>query len=393
MAKYNINLQFDKAINAIESANLSSPPTFEDLNDNEIFKQLQLIEDRNIYGIRPIYQEVCGWSYSLRKLICSDVPVMEYTIVNNQIQATPKEEEVVIGNSWFPIFEQNFAGNNLKAKIEKLRERTLIFVEKIEKSGVDYVAQSDMIKLYVCNSLSLMRGIGNLFLHIINGRLFFATYTGMYDTSEGDSFVPRILIQKGLLANTDFDITNSNQDSFLSDLQADMETFLLQLTQFAINGTQAEKESFLLLDAYDNFGEPIFSLAYLIEMMQNKNASIEEWLDNKIVLIDRSIEALDKFMIILKIVSTVAVVFNSSGEATELLKVLAKEIPDNYAEKAIAINFAIEEKWKYSQAEIGKAMMLAIRKTVNHFNYYNTFEEILDLIYEQGIPQYDKVTN
>ena len=37
--------------------------------------------------------------------------------------------------------------------------------------------------------------------------------------------------------------------------------------------------------------------------------------------------------------------------------------------------------------------MLAIRKTVNHFNYYNTFEEILDLIYEQGIPQYDKVTN
>jgi hypothetical protein len=392
MAKYNIHTQFDKTIEFIKASNLIAPNTFEDLSENKIFTQLQLIEDRNILAVRPIYKEVCGWSYSLRKLMCSQIPVMEYTLVDGQIQSKQKEEEVIVGNGWFPVFEQYFIGNQLETKIEKLRSQTSILVDKMEKSGTDYIAQADMIKLYVCNSLGLMRGIGNFFLHIIKGRLFFATYTGLYDTSVGDEFVTRLLIQKGLLSDTDFDTTNSNHDSFLSDLHNDMDIFLTQLQQFATSATNEEKESFILQSAYDSFGNPIFSLAYLIDMMQNKNVAIEEWLDYKIELVNRSIESLDKFMIILKIISTIAIVFNSSGEATELLKVLAKEAPDNYAEKAIAISFAIEEKWKYSQAELGKAMALAIRKTVNHFNYFNDFEEALDLIFEQGIPQYDKVT-
>ena len=77
---------------------------------------------------------------------------------------------------------------------------------------------------------------------------------------------------------------------------------------------------------------------------------------------------------------------------SHLIKGYAVEDNKYYQEIFVATTIANDYKNSYPVQKMGEAITLATRKALNTFGYFNEFEKLLDTIFEQGIPQYDKIT-
>lgn len=411
---YDIKLQFDLVRTKLETDYIGMDDTFHETNHN-FFYQLQLIEDRNIKELLPVMETICGYNFSNNKYKnnCIDVPKIEYSIVNGQIVATPVVVETITGNDWVPIIKDVLQFEHISSKLDELYNITDIFYNKLGKYGMDYIARSDMAKNYVCNSLQMMRAVGNLYIHIQRGLFMQPTITESYiarNDSGDTAFIPAELIFSGIIANQSGMVLP--HAGVLDDFITFLDDFIVQLNTFnienqaleagtsdEINEAEIRKSSFLTSPAFDSRDsdgvgiEPAnFCIAALIEKANLFRAEIDRIINAKIDLVTKSNSALEYFEKILKIISSVAIVYNTSTEANQLQKALLKESDDNSIETRIATQNAMETKWSYSQAEISKGIMIATKKSINYFNYQEVFETIIDGVFEQGIPQYDQIT-
>jgi hypothetical protein len=228
------------------------------------------------------------------------------------------------------------------------------------------------------------------------------SYVAKNDLGE-TTFIQEELIFNGILQNQSGVVLP--HAGALDDFTTFLDNFIIQLNTFNLenisleSGTQSEineadtrKIQFLTDPAYDYNNEPNFGINYLIQASADFRTEIDRVINAKIDLVTKSNAALDYFEKILKIIATVAIVYNTSTEANQLQKALLNENDDNSIETQIAVRNALESKWNYSQAEISKGIMIATKKSINYFNYQGVFETIIDGVFEQGIPQYDKIT-
>lgn len=392
-----IDPQFNLINSFLDQDYISVDEDFLPIDESKFFNQFQLIEDRNIVETIPVMEKFCGYNLiKTRQQFCIDIPKVTYTYDNGMIVKTIETIEIITGNSWIDEIKSFLGFEELKEKVEELKSVTNTFFTKIQKNGLDYTAKSDMTNTYVCNSLALMRGVGNLFLTIYNQAFFYPTYTeattgynidGLYDG------IPQQLIYPGLIQL----IPNlPKEDCFITNYFFMLDNFLNQLVQFNSVATELDKVTFLtayvtppnLID-YNN---PNITLSDLKAACLHHRTKIIELIDDKINLLNDCLSALETFDTILKLISTIAIVYNTSSEANNLQKVLLKGASENMPETQKAYDFAIDTKWAYSQAETAIGVMVATRKTLNFFNYHNSFEMVLDKIFEQGIKQYDKIT-
>lgn len=404
---YNIKLQFDSVRTILETDFIGVDDTYHETNHN-FFYQLQLIEDRNIKEMLPVMETICGYNFLNVKFkeLCVDVPKIEYSIVNGQVVSTQVVAETITGNSWIQIIKDLLKFDQINTNIDTLYNITDIFYNKVNKYGMDYIARADMSKNYVCNSLQMMRAVGNLFLHIQKGLFMYPTITESYVAHNDlgvNTFIQEELIFSGIVKNPSG--VSLPHAGVVNDFISFLTTFITELNTFNLEninleaGTPAEvneasqrKLQFLTDPAYDYNDLPNFSLNYLITTSNDFHIKINNVIQAKIDLITKSTAALDYFEKILKIIATVAIVYNTSTEANQLQKALLKESDDSSIETQVAVSNALESKWTYSQAEISKGIMIATKKSVNYFNYQGVFETIIDGVFEQGIPQYDQIT-
>ncbi len=411
MANINIKTQFDLVSAILETDYVGVNEAFIDTNHN-FFYQLQKIENRNVVEDLPVMDTICGYNFSnlkfnnLYKNNCIDVPKIEYTYTNGHVVATPVTVSTITGNGWVSIITDFLKFSDIRLKMDELYSVTDIFYGKVQKNGIDYITRADMAKHYVCNSLTLMRSVGNLFLHIIKEQFMFPTITPSYVARNDlgvDTFIPEEIIFKGIIKNANGSLIE--HDGTLTDYINFLNNFIIQLNNFNIenetldagdinsqNQAISNRTAFLLSPAYAFDNTPNFCLNYLTSKSTDYVTEVISIIQAKIDLIKECTQALDYFDKILKIISAVAIVYNTSTEANQLQMALLQGSDDSSIETRIATQFAMESKWSYSQAEISKGIMIATKKTINYFNYNNIFEDIIDKVFEQGIPQYDQIT-
>lgn len=398
MATITINPQFDILDQLLEKDYIGVNEDFTPFDDHNLFfYQLQQIEDRNIIETLPVMETVCGFNVikSFTKF-CIEIPKITYTYDNGTIVKTIETIDTITGNTWINEIKEVLDFETIRTKLTELRSISDVFYQKIKKSGMDYTAKADMSNTYVCNSLALMRGVGNLFLTLHNQAFIYPTYTEAYagyDTDGNYTGIPNSLIFKGLAQQNP---GLPQEDGLLSNYTNMLDNFLDRLSSFTAIATELDKITFLTtlapLPNSIDYNQPPLTLADLKASCQHHVSNILDNIETKILLVQDCLSVVDYFDKILKIISTVAIVYNTSNEANALQQVLLKGSDDNTLETKIAYDNAFDTKWSYSQAEMAIGIMVATRKTLNYFNYHNIFETILDKVFEQGIKQYDKIT-
>lgn len=396
MAIYDINTQFNKVLELLNTDFIGVDNTLNSTS-NKFFKYLNMIENRNIISTRPVLHKVCYGYYSDYWYddgdYCTMEQVIDYVMENGDYVAKPRTETYISSNTWVNEITSFLKFDQIITKVNELKNITLTFSEKMEKSGMDYITQADMANSFVCNSIASMRGISNTFLTTIDNLLLCPTYTEEYyklDENNYNHYYPADLIMIGLIGNGG--VLNKPDNNLLELYISFLNNFIIKLATFLASASDDDKLFFLVGDEKDYTGKELFTLNYLKNNCTKFTNDIINFLNQRIELINGCLNIMTDYSTILKIVSTISIYYNTSAEANNIQRVLAQASYDNYAEVQIATNYAADSKYAYSQKDMAKGITLAIRKAVNHFNYYNKFETFLDLVFKQGIKQYDKIT-
>lgn len=352
-----------------------------------LFKLFNTVQNRYVILERPVMHQVCynnednWWQESM----CFMAPKIISTMVDGELVNSIEMESYISNNEWVPELKSILKFDTILSKLLLLESKATILNEKIYKSGNDYIARADMIDKHLCNCLDTMNAIGNVYLHSAKGLLFEPAYT-----------TTNVLIHIGLVSTGELGLLSSYTNY--------LENFYYQLNSF-INTTLATSTpemknmltiEFLTYDALQYNNTPKFS-KYEFESKCSKFVQdINKWITDKISLIDKCLDTLESFDNILKIVSTVAIAINVSKKANNLQANIQQAFDQDTItydrEITIATNYAMDYKSEYPPQQIGEAITLAIRKSLNAFGYFNKFESLLDLVYE-GIPQYDKINS
>jgi hypothetical protein len=394
---YDINNQFNEAKAFLGFDFIGADSNFLSVTDssgqpdpNHFLYQLQLIKDRQVVESLPVMEQVCGFNWLHKLPTCIEVPKIDYTLENGTIVKTVEMQDVVTGNNWIPEMTSILNIGPILDNFNTLVTKAMAFQNKILKFGLDYTAKTNLINTYICNANNMMVSVGNLYLTINDGTFLKPRFTQGYmgtDIDGNSTFIEPIIIFTGLKDSTSL-FTDPN--GLFEDYNNYLKNFITELGIFNASATAEDKDNFLINPAN------VFSYESLKAGCATFNTLIQDNIMSRIELIDACASAVDNFDKIIKIISTVAIVYNSSTETNALQRTLlagnALVAGADTELVQLAYNNAIDTKKLYPASQAGTGLMIATKKSLNHFDYYNTFENIIDLVFEQGIPQYDKIT-
>lgn len=355
--------------------------------ENTILYFLNKIEDRNIFSTRPIFEEVCyGWISFLNNSHCVLVD-------------TGETEEYISNNNWQKEILDTFKLDKIESSFNTLEKEIINFYNKMNNFGNDYIIRADMAKKYVCNSMDVMRSIGNTYLHICYNRFFEPQEVNYYKKTPNIIEDNTYWIQQvesfwiNDLNTTEIENEQKKNHSMLLKYNDFIKLCKIKIQNVFASGDPYQFNIFIngVDDLKDEYNNPIFTLNYIKKESDLYYNEIINIIDRKINLLKNCSNALEYFEKILKVISSVSIVFNVSKEAN-LLQAKLKDTYDDYSMEAqIATDMALNEKQTMKNIEIGKAIQNAIRKALNFFDFYNKFEKIITDILLEGVPQYDKI--
>ena len=386
---YDITSQFTKIDEFLNKDFLAVDKTTYIPTGNQLFKLLNTLENRNVMATRPVLEQRCYsnedfWWHANE---CTMVPkIISYMDNDGNMVNQIVTGEYISSNSWVMEIEQLLDFSTLKNKSTELKNITLPFFEKIYKYGNDYVARADMIDKYICNCMDSMIGIGNVYLHLGYKKFFEPTYTQSYLDGDGLQ-VPSILIKEGLIANN---LVMNYNHGFLQKYIIEIENYITLLNNFVTtvenlrttDPTLAEEkvlQFFTLTEfEYKNYldqGTDVFSYIKLKLLCNTYISKINDWLDDRIDLLNTCTYNIDHYENILKIISTIAITLNVSPKANKLQNHINQgyDIDANkyYNEIATATRIAFDYKNFYPPQKLGEAITIATRKALNTFGYFN----------------------
>lgn len=394
---YDINNQFNEAKAFLSFDFIGADSNFLSVTDsngqpdpNHLLYQLQQIKDRQVVESLPVMEQVCGFNWLHKAPTCIEVPKIDYSFVNGTIVKTVEMQDVVTGNNWIPEITSILNIGPILDDFNTLVTKAIAFQDKILKFGMDYTAKTNLINTYICNANNMMVSVGNLYLAINDGTFLNPRFTQGYmgaDKDGNNAFIEPVIIFAGLKNSTSL-FTEPN--GLFEDYSNYLKNFITELGIFNTSATTEDKDNFLINP------DSVFSYESLKSGCATFNTMIHDNIMARIALIDACFSAVDNFDKIIKIISTVAIVYNSSNETNALQRTLlagnALVASTDTEMIQLAYNNAIDTKKMYPANQAGTGLMVATKKSLNHFDYYNTFENIIDLVFEQGIPQYDKIT-